>query len=281
MGPGKLVAIGNARTLYLFCRGSGAPTVILETGFSGTSDDWSAVQPAVARRTRTCAYDRAGLGDSPPIPGVHDASQEIADLWRLLGHAAIRPPYIVVGASYGGLLARLFAHAHPRQVRGIVLVDAMGHNQDRRLLPVWRAQSAAVRSQVPKPLTPAHPVDSGVNLLAGEDLDARVRSLGDTPLIVITRGRIEDLGIPSPLPGPIRRPVAQIWQTMQNELAGLSPDSIHVVALRSGHSIQSFADGQPDVVIAAVLAVIRAARTHTHLPRCPRVFHDSGTQCRT
>jgi pimeloyl-ACP methyl ester carboxylesterase len=260
------------------CQGSGSPTVILEAGFGGTSDNWSEVQPALALRTRTCAYDRAGLGYSPPIPGVHDATAEIADLATLLDRAGIRPPYVLVGHSYGGLLVRLFAHTHPKQTAGVVLVDAMGRDQDRRLLRIWLAQPANVRRQLPRPT--ANPVDSGVNLLAGEDLDAKIRSLGGMPLIVITRGRLEDDGSRTPLPAPVRHPAGQLWLTMQDELAALSPDSIHVIALRSGHLIPISAAGQPDVVIAAVLAVIHAARTHTDLPACRRLFHSSGVRCR-
>ena len=123
---------------------------------------------------------------------MHDAADEIADLARLLDRAGIRPPYVLVGHSYGGLLVRLFAHAHPEDTAGIVLVDAMGHDQDRRLLRIWLAQPESVRRQLPRPA--ANPVDSGVNVLAGEDLDAKVRSLGDSPLIVITRGRLEEDG---------------------------------------------------------------------------------------
>jgi pimeloyl-ACP methyl ester carboxylesterase len=278
VGPGRPVSIGDGRTLYLLCQGSGSPTVILEAGFGGTSDEWSEVQPALAQRTRTCAYDRAGLGYSPSIPGVHDAADEIADLGRLLHRAGIRPPYVLVGHSYGGLLVRLFAHAHPEQTAGIVLVDAMGHDQDRRLLRVWLAQPASVRRQIPRPTT--NPIDSGVNVAAGEALDAKVRGLGDTPLIVITRGRLEENGSGTLFAAPFRRPAAQLWLTMQDELAALSPDSVHVIALRSGHVIPLSSGGQPDVVITAVLAVIHAARTHTHLPLCPRVFHSSGVQCR-
>jgi hypothetical protein len=56
---------------------------------------------------------------------------------------------------------------------------------------------------------------------------------------------------------------------------------VHVIAVRSGHFVQTSANGQPDVVIAAVLAVVHAARTHTHLPACPRLFHGAGAQCRS
>ena len=139
VGPGRLVAIGGGRSLYLNCTGSGGPTVVLEAGFGGNSENWSAVQPPLSRTTRTCSYDRAGLGNSLPMPGVHDAADEIADLQRLLTAAHVPPPYVLVGHSYGGLLARLFTHAHAREIAGVVLVDAMGRDQDRGRDRVWRA----------------------------------------------------------------------------------------------------------------------------------------------
>ena len=228
--------------------------------------------------TRTCAYDRAGLGNSMPIPGLHDAADEIDDLSRLLDAASIPSPYVLVGHGYGGLLARLFAHANPFDTAGVVLVDAMGRNQDRRLRSIWQAQPAWARRQVPDPT--AYPVQDGVDVLAGEALDAKLGTLGDTPLVVITRGRLLDTAAET-LPSTMRAPVAHLWETMQNELAALSSDRIHVIALRSGHFVQRSPDGQPDVVIDAVLAIIHAVRTRAHLPACPSVFHGAGVQCRS
>lgn len=239
---GRLVSIGGGRSLYLKCQGSGTPTVILEAGVGAGSDDWSEVQPRLARATRTCAYDRAGLGNSLPVlgapfPGVHDASDDVSDLERLLDHAAITSPYVLVGRSYGGLLVRLFAHARPHRTAGMVLVDT-------------------------------------------EALDATLGGLGDTPLVIITPGRPIDSG--PPVPASVQRLVERRWATMQDELAGLSTDHLHVIALRSGHVVQrSTLNGQPDVVIAAVLAVLNAARTRTPLPPCPTVFHRPGVQCRS
>jgi pimeloyl-ACP methyl ester carboxylesterase len=185
---------------------------------------------------------------------------------------------VLVGHSYGGLLVRLFAQASPVETAGIVLVDSMGRNQDRRLRAIWQAQPAQVRRQVPDPT--AYPVQDGVDLLAGEALDARLGTLGDMPLVVITRGRLVD-NTPQPLPPTMRAPVAHLWENMQNELAGLSSDRIHVIALRSGHFVQRSPSGQPDVVVDAVLAVIHAVRTRTHLPACDSVFHGAGVQCRS
>src|SRR4051812_1192609 len=186
LGPGRLVDIGGGRSLYLRCSGSGSPTVVLEAGYGATTDTWSAVEPALGRITRTCAYDRAGLGNSTAIPGVHDAGDEVADLSRLLQHAGVRPPYVVVGHSYGGLLARLFAGTNRGQVGGVVLVDPIGSDFERRLLQWWRSQPAAVRRKLPRPKPNA--VTDGVDFAAGAALARRVESLGDLPLVLISRG---------------------------------------------------------------------------------------------
>ena len=275
VGPGRLVPIGGGRTLYLRCQGTGSPTVILEAGFGASRDAWSAVQPALGETTRTCAYDRAGLGTSLPMPGVHDAADEVADLGRLLQAAHIPPPYVLTGHSYGGLLVRLFAAAHPGETAGVVLVDAMGRDQDARFRRLWRAQPAHVRRLVPAPTAPTD--EDGVNIRAGEALDARVSSLGDVPLLVVSRGRTadEDKGLPAGL----RHGVLRVWSRMQDQFATLSPDHVHVIAARSGHFIQGYVEGQPGVVVHAVRAVVRAARTGDALPPCPRLFPGADVRC--
>ena len=145
------VDIGG-RSLFVDCEGTGSPTVVLEAGFGGSSSTWVDVMPALRRITRTCAYDRAGLGSSLAMPGVHDASAEIADLGRLLDRGRIAPPYVLVGHSYGGLLVRLFARAHPGETAGLVLVDAMGRNQTRRQLARWpRTAAPAARRDWAQP----------------------------------------------------------------------------------------------------------------------------------
>ena len=263
-GPGKAVDIGGGRTLYLYCVGSGSPTVVLFAGGGGSTDNWSAVQPHLGHTTRVCAYDRAGSGFSPPNPRAHDAGHEIDDLQRLLDHAHVAPPYVLVGHSYGGLVARLFAHAQPREAAGVVLVDAMGRSQDRRFWRLWRAQPPRVRRAVPNPL------EEGADQLTSQAMADRITTLGKTRLAVVTRGQ-SNTG-----EGPL--PARRLWLQMQDELASLSSDQVHVIALHSGHFVQ---DAQPLVIVRAVRTVVHAARTNTPLPPCPRVFPGSGVRCRS
>jgi pimeloyl-ACP methyl ester carboxylesterase len=273
VGSGRLVGIGGGRSLFLDCVGSGTPTVVLEAGFGGDTFNWQEVQPQLGRTTRTCAYDRAGLGNSVALPGMHDARDEISDLQRLLQSARIAPPYVLVGHSYGGLLARLFAQAHPGQTDGIVLIDAMGRDQTRRQLALWpRSEEPALRREV------ARPVRDGVDLASSEALATHVRSLGDIPLAVITAGTHDNEW--GHAPARLARALDRQWQTMQDELAALSSNHVHVIARRSDHFVQGI-DGQPRVVVGAVDAVVRAARNRTPLPPCTRLYTGPDVRCRS
>jgi pimeloyl-ACP methyl ester carboxylesterase len=116
------VSIGTHR-LHIRCDGDGAPTVIFDAALGGSSLSWSLVQPTVARLTQACTYDRAGFGwsDAGPLPRTAD---RIADeLHELLRAAAVPPPYVLVGHSYGGLVMRFYASRHPNDVAGLVLIE--------------------------------------------------------------------------------------------------------------------------------------------------------------
>ncbi len=121
--PGRLVTLEDGRRINLRCSGRGSPTVLLESGFGGGSGAWGKVQPALARTTRVCSYDRAGSGFSDPGPIPRDGSAIARDLDQALQNAEIEGPFIVVGHSAGGLSARLFAARRPGEVLGLVLVD--------------------------------------------------------------------------------------------------------------------------------------------------------------
>jgi pimeloyl-ACP methyl ester carboxylesterase len=271
-GSGRFVAIGGGRSLYMECVGSGSPTVVLEAGFLADTLSWQDVQPQVGRGTRTCAYDRAGTGNSAAPPGVRDARDEIADLRRLLARARVEPPYVLVGHSYGGVLARVFAHLYPSETAGLVLIDTVGRDGRRRQLAIWpRSQAPDIRREL------ATTVMAGVDLAPGEAIASRITSLDGMPLAVITAGRQDNL---LPTPARLHRALKRLWDGMQDELAALSENSVHVVALASNHDVPSSRTGQPSVVVRAVQAVVGAARSHARLPPCRRLFSGSDVRCR-
>ncbi len=125
--PSQLVDVGGRR-LNLLCLGSGSPTVVFATQLGEAAWNWAPIHAQIAKSTRACIYDRAGLGFSDPSnrPGtVVNAAQDLAEL---LSRSQERPPYVLVGASYGAMVARYFAAQHSRQVSALVLVD--GHHED-------------------------------------------------------------------------------------------------------------------------------------------------------
>ncbi|MDR3387438.1 MAG: alpha/beta hydrolase [Rudaea sp.] len=121
--PQKMVEIESGRRLNLYCTGSGSPTVVLDSGLGGDTSAWALVQPVVAAHTQVCSYDRAGLGFSDPQQRPGTSANIVDDLHRLLVAASIKPPYILVGHSYGGMNVRLYADLHLDEVAGMVLVD--------------------------------------------------------------------------------------------------------------------------------------------------------------
>ncbi|HEX6628914.1 MAG TPA: alpha/beta hydrolase [Gemmatimonadaceae bacterium] len=128
--PGKLIDLGGYK-LHLNCTGSGSPTVVLSAGAGDFSTDWALVQPKVAAFARVCSYDRSGAAWSDLGPKPRTLYQEVFDLKRLLRAAGERGPYVLVGQSLGGMVARLFAERYPRQTAGVVLVDA--YSEDTQL----------------------------------------------------------------------------------------------------------------------------------------------------
>lgn len=121
--PGKLVDIGGYR-LHLNCTGKGGPTVVLIPGAGDFSFDWDLVQPGVSGFTRVCSYDLAGFAWSDPGPIPRTMRQEAYELRTLLKTGGMKGPYVLVGHSLGGLIARVYAEVYPSEIAGMVLVDA-------------------------------------------------------------------------------------------------------------------------------------------------------------
>jgi pimeloyl-ACP methyl ester carboxylesterase len=130
--PQRMVDVGGHK-LNLYCTGSGSPAVVLQAGESYSTLTWHKVQPQIAKLTRVCSFDRAGMGFSEGGPLPRDANAMVSDLHALLQHAGIPAPYVLVAHSIGGLYAPLFADRYPREVAGMVLVDPSFPDQTHAL----------------------------------------------------------------------------------------------------------------------------------------------------
>lgn len=120
-------------SLNIDCSGQGSPTVILDSGLGVPAIGWNFVQPQIAKFTRVCSYDRAGYGWSTPGPMPRTSDEIVKELHALLTAAGEKPPYILVGHSFGGFNIRVFNGAYPGEVAGMVLVDASHEDQNSRM----------------------------------------------------------------------------------------------------------------------------------------------------
>ena len=121
--PGQLVDVGGYR-LHIYCLGQEAPAVILDPGLGDSYVSWIKVQPQIAKFSRVCSYDRAGLGYSASSPHPRTSKVMAEELHTLLHKAGISPPYVLVGHSMGGFNVRLFTSLYRGEVAGMVLVDS-------------------------------------------------------------------------------------------------------------------------------------------------------------
>ena len=151
--PGRLVDAGGHQ-LHIFCLGEGLPTVVLEAPATGMSAAWGWVQPDVARITRVCSYDRAGLGWSEAGGRPYQPSAVAGELRAMLRRAGEPGPYVVVGHGLGAAFAVLFAAQFGSDVAGLVLIDRPvpdstdGRDQTTRLANAspWLARTGVLRA---------------------------------------------------------------------------------------------------------------------------------------
>jgi pimeloyl-ACP methyl ester carboxylesterase len=253
----------GGRRLFLRCVGHGSPTAVFE---GGLTTDWYELQNRVSRFTRVCSWDHPNgpRSRSDPAPTPRTARDFVADLHTLLRVAHVPGPYVLAGHSNGGLFTQLYASTHPRQVAGLVLIDAVhpAYHQRRLamlkpLLPpeVWQA----LRQDA---MTPQH------RLLDPERVDIwtserqtrqalRRSPLRPMPLVVLAHGHPEDPG------APFVEEDERLWRQLQRELAHLVPGGRLVIATHSGHDIQH---QQPELVLDAIGDVVRAVRAGDLVP---------------
>jgi pimeloyl-ACP methyl ester carboxylesterase len=267
--PGRLVDVGGYR-LHINCTGMGSPTVVIEAGWGDSSASWGWVQPEVAKTTRVCTYDRAGMGWSEVSHEPRTAREFAQELHTLLANAKEPGPYVLVGHSLGAYTMRVYAHEYAGEVAGLVFVDPQNLSDSdvstpnpapkpsANSLPMWMARIGLVRllavplgsvQELPPndkqaytstSVTPRSVqtfLDEGLGMSEGAAQAKAVTTLGDLPLIVLSRG--EDMDPDS---------VAS-----QARYLKLSTNGQQLFADQSGHRIMI---EQPDAAVAAIVKMV-------------------------
>ena len=280
-----LVDIGGGRKMYLECRGSGSPTVVLVAGLKGSAADWNIAEKRaptvfdeVAKFTRVCAYDRPGtpVGEKPsrsdPVRQPTTAQDAASDLHALFSAAKEPTPYVMVGHSYGGMVARLYASTYPDNVSGLVLVDALSEGlQEAETPEQWAVQRVLMEGDISESLA----LYPDLERIDPDKSFAQVRAaprLRLLPLIVLSADRPWGPQIPSmiaegKLPANVPTDFGYVTDAAQKEaqekLAELVPNAKHITKTNSGHEIHK---EQPQLVINAIREVVEAVRTGSRQP---------------
>lgn len=252
--PGRLIDVGGFR-LHLDARGDAdGPTVVFDAALGGSSISWTLVHDEVARFARACTYDRAGFGWSDAGPMPRTAGRIADELRTLLDRAGERPPFVLVGHSFGGLVARIFAGRYRGDTAGLVLVDPARPRD-------WRD---------PGPENQAR-IDRGVQLCR---YGARAARLGITRLVAglvdlgalgparaltrfASRGGVgsKDELILAPmwkLPQEARKPLPQFWTRVAfYEALG---SQIATIAESAGEALAAAPNGYGDLPLVTISA---------------------------
>ena len=210
--PGRLVDVGTHR-LHVRCSGEGTPAVIFDAALGASSLSWSLVQPAIARTTRACTYDRAGFGWSDAGPLPRTAGRIADELYELLRREGVPGPYVLVGHSFGGLVMRLLAARHADETAGLVLIEPAIPEEwveptgDQRVLIARGARLCGYGAAAAR-----HGLARVVSVLVSLGALGLARAL----VTIVSRGglRREDEGILAPvqkLPPDARQVLRRMW----------------------------------------------------------------------
>lgn len=274
--PGELIDIGTHR-LHIHCKGTGSPTIIIDSGLGSFSLEWKNIQDTLSNHVTTCIYDRAGYGWSEVGPLPRTTNQIANELQLLIDGKQLQAPFILVGHSFGGYNMRYFASKYQDTVAGLVLIDSSHPEQfDRMDLKPFVVKKPkypnSVRFTISRPVMHANYPEEVKNLayamltrqksqltrmneLENFELSAQqvanADPFPDVPLVVVSRGK-------RVWPENERGDKMEAaWEEMQSELSYLSDISIQVIANKSGHSIHL---DQPLLASSAILNAVGAAR---------------------
>ena len=252
----------GGRHLDVARMGAGAPTIVFEVGLADSLNTWLPVATAAAELTSVVVYSRAGFGRSDPSPDGYGARHAASDLHELLHRlgGAVRPPFILVGRSYGGLLVRLYTSLYPSDVAGLVLVDGTHERQvkefgriDSTYPAAFRASFDSVLKTVPPPAgAQAEEIRETVRIQAAGTVEG-MAPLPDIPLAVLTSMKSDSNA--AYVNGTARG--HEVWRALHEEWFRRSRNAIHIATTRSGHDIQAT---EPGLVLQAIRFVLDRVR---------------------
>ncbi len=278
---GQLVSVGG-RKMHIDCTGTGSPTVILDSGLGDSYLSWSKVQPEIAKFTRVCSYDRAGVGYSEPSSEARTSRVIAQELHALLRAASVDPPYVIVGHSMGGYDVRVYTSLYRSEIAGMVLVDSSHPDQENRfpaelknLEGSWHREAQFIAYSMPLGIprllglceSSAEARATGCNWHSAREQLAEITAFPESAAETAKAGTLSDMPLavlshdpdkPSPdLPPDLAKSVNDAWEKMQEDLTHLSTRGTQIVVKNASHYIQL---DRPDVVVNAIHDVVDQSR---------------------
>jgi pimeloyl-ACP methyl ester carboxylesterase len=227
--------------LHLTCEGSGSPTVVYLHGLGGGGADVDeAIAPRLTDRLRVCSYDRVNVGRSDSQQSRHTGEDSVRDLHALLTAADVPGPYLLIGFSFGGLLASMYAGTHPDEVRGVLLIDSSLPTDEKvdALIPAGERAQVKAEQEANQ-----ERVDFYRTLTQAEQA---VRSIPDVPVTYMAAEPVE-----LPANWPVER-MRTFMRAKQTEFVnGLRKGRL--VPVKSSHNIDL---DEPELVIAEVDRIV-------------------------
>ena len=249
--PGEEMIDVGGHKLQMVRGGQGSPTVVFESGMGGMIANWSRVVPMVNKFTSTVTYARAGTGASEMATGSRTPTAVMTELHVMLERAGIRPPYVIVGHSFGALYARAFATMYPNEVVGIVLIDG---SWERSLIDIKKLDSdpkSPATSVSPYAPPAAKAEYAGMASTFASGVLEVPGKLPDVPMVVLTSLKPP---VPSVAYGDA---ITKLKRQRHTEIFESTTYGMHIVTRKSGHNIQR---DQPDLVVSAIRWVWDAAQ---------------------
>jgi pimeloyl-ACP methyl ester carboxylesterase len=271
--PGAFYTV-NGHKMHIYCAGTGSPTIVLEAGWGVSSPvlGWGGFQPDVAKITRVCSYDRAGLGWSEAQPGAADADHIAANLHELLTQAGVTGPIVLLSHSMGGVDVRDYLTHYPANVAGLILMDSSTPYQTQRMEAVTGPGNQAhlgliiavtrvvYSAGIPRLMGLCKPLAGWQGVAAREEGEDQCRMhvdalkneyfnfdassaetvhtgpYGALPLLIISHDPAVGADPRNP---PEARKIEPLWNQMQEELKQLSTHSLRIIAKGSSHEVHT------------------------------------------
>ena len=236
------VDIGGSQ---LYCKVLGentdGPVIVFNSGYGVPTRRWNSIKAEVSSFSKLLIYDRAGLGRSTVDSRPRHSLQNVENLRSLLQKKEVKPPYLLVGHSFGGLNVRLYASMYPEEVAGLILLDACHEDQNKLMAAELSPEMQAdYYGQFGAEGTLAEFEESLEQV--GE-----YKTLGDMPLTVVTGGNQPDHTAES----------WEQWMSFQKDLAALSSNSRHVILEDAGHAVHI---DNPEAVILEIRKMHEASK---------------------